>query len=267
MNQELRTVFDEYVELYHTFRPHYPEGLFKRLITITKLKNRAKLLEIGPGTGQATQALASHGYDITAIELGGNLAKKARKVLAKFPNVKVITGAYEDVSLPANSYDLVLSATAFHWLKPETKFTKTHHILVPGGYLAIIHTEHVSDENGDKFFLASKPLYDKYTSVNGATLPDKNFQLPTIASLNPPEKVDEKLFSLKDFSIFPLTLSYSAHDYVALLATYSPHIALEPSKREAFLRGIEDLINQRFAGQVDKHYAMTLTIAQRIDLG
>src|SRR6266513_3682742 len=97
----LRTTFNSDVERYHAQRPSYPTALFEKLVTDTHLPKSAELLEIGPGTGQATKPLAERGYHITAIELGEELAAKAREVLADYHDVDVITGAFENVELPS----------------------------------------------------------------------------------------------------------------------------------------------------------------------
>lgn len=120
----LRATFNNEAELYYAVRPRYPEKLFDALVENAELQEGAKLLEIGPGTGQATEPLAKRRYDITAIELGTDLAEVARKTLGKYKNVDIITGAFEDVELLPQSFDLVYAATAFHWIKPEVKFIK-----------------------------------------------------------------------------------------------------------------------------------------------
>ena len=155
---DLRTTFDEDAERYNTFRPQYPEALFEKLIKDTGISNHWELLEIGPGTGQATKPLAKIGAEITAIELGAALADIARKELQQHTNVHVVTGSFEETHLPASHYDLIYSATAFHWVKEEYKFAKTAQLLKPKGYLAIIHTEHISDGHGDAFHKAGQPI-------------------------------------------------------------------------------------------------------------
>lgn len=264
----LRTTFNADVERYHAMRPHYPEELFEKLIADAHLPEHAELLEIGPGTGQATKPLVERGYHITAIELGDELAAKAREALTDYPNVEVITGAFEDVDLPAGHYDLIYSATAFHWIKPEYKFAKPHNLLKPGGHLAIIHTEHVSDEAGDAFFLASKHIYQKYHAHVKDMPINKydDFTPPQLKDLQPPEKIDEALFSLESFTVFPMTISYTSQEYVDLLATYSPHLALPEDKRAGFMGDIKVLIDKDYGGRMTKHYGMTLTIAKRIEL-
>ena len=158
---DLRTTFDEDAERYNTFRPQYPEALFDKLIKDIGINNHSELLEIGLGTGQATKPLAKVGAEITAIELGAALVDKARKELQQYTNVHVMAGSFEEIHLPVSHYDLIYSATAFHWVKEEYKFTKTAQLLKPKGYLAIIHTEHISDGRGDAFHKASQPIYDK----------------------------------------------------------------------------------------------------------
>jgi len=263
MTLELKTTFNTTPERYHANRPNYPVALFDKLIADTKLIDSSQLLEIGPGTGQATKPLAEKGYSITSVELGDELAKKAREVLAAFPNVQIITGAYEDVNLPENHFDLVYSATAFHWIQPEVKFTKTHRLLKPGGYLALIHTEHVSDEAGDVFFYASKPLHQKYRGADTPVNEQDDFTPPKLRDLQPPEKVDETLFSLESFTVFPMELSYTSQEYIDLLATYSPQLAMPEERRTAFLTDLKELIDEDFDGHITKHYGMTLTITKR----
>lgn len=257
-NNTLRGTFDIDAELYHASRPHYPSELFETLIDTTKLDKNAHLLEIGIGTGQATQPLAKQGYKITTIELGKNLANVAQRELAKYPNVKIIQGAFEDIDLPTNSFDLIYAATTFHWIKPDVQFSKPHKLLKKDGYLAVIHTEHVSDEAGDVFVEASQPIYDKYTPKNT----DGKFKLPTIKSLKP-MKIDESLFEIILFKIFPLNIRYSAEEYTNLLLTYSPTTALPTDKRNGFLNAIHDLIEKQFNGSIEKSFAMTLTIAKK----
>jgi protein-L-isoaspartate O-methyltransferase len=257
---DLRMTFDEDAEQYNRFRPHYPQALFDTLIASTNINSGSSLLEIGPGTGQATEPLAKLGSDITAIELGAGLADKARQVLRQYSNVHIIVDSFEDANLPTTSYDLIYSATAFHWVKEEYKFTKTARLLKPGGYLAIIHTEHVSDEKGDDFTFASQPIYQKY-SHNG-TSTHETFRLPTVRELKEPA-FDTSLFKLSGFNIFLATILYSAQEYAGLLSTYSPTIAMPAGRRKSFLSEIEQLINKRFDGSAARNFAFTLTILQK----
>lgn len=254
----LRTAFNRAARLYHVIRPRYPETLFEALVEVTQLQDDARLLEIGPGTGQATEPLAKRGYQITAIELGADLGEVARERLRPYPNVEVRTGAFEEVELAPEAFDLVYAATALHWIRPEVRFTRPHNLLKQRGHLAIIHTNHVAGEAGDEFFFASQPIYKKFQ------LDDKEagFRLPRTADLKAAE-LDENLFELVFFAAFPLVVRYTAAEYAQLLSTFSPVISMHAEMRVGFLKEIVELIEEQFGGSILKHFAMTLTIAEK----
>ena len=261
MNKDtkLRATFNKEAELYDLIRPSYPEELINALIKIVQLQENSKLLEIGPGTGQATEPLAKRGYEIIAVELGSELAEVARKKFEEYEKVEIITGAFEDVELSKSSFDLVYSATAFHWVKPECKFNKPHNLLKDGGHLAIIGTNHISDEKGDEFFFATQPIYKKYKPGGKY---DDDLRYKKVSELKADE-VDENLFRPVFFQAFPLVIAYSAEEYAQLLNTYSPQISMEPDQRARFMEEIKELVNEKFGGSIQKHFAMTLTIAKK----
>ncbi|HBP00004.1 MAG: Methyltransferase type 11 [Candidatus Uhrbacteria bacterium GW2011_GWF2_41_16] len=258
-NIDLRKTFDEEAQLYDLIRPHYPAELFDTIVKTADLQPDSKLVEIGPGTGQATIPFAERGYEIIGIELGSALADVASKNTEKYNKVKIMTGAFEDVELPQSTFDLVYSATAFHWIKPEIKFSRPHKLLKNGGYLAIINTCHVSDEKGDEFLLASQPIYKQYKP--GGTY-DENLKFSRTSELST-DKVDEELFKQVFFQAFPLAIQYTAKEYTQLLSTYSPQISMESQSRANFMTAIEQLINEEFNGSIMKHFAITLTMAKK----
>ncbi len=258
---ELRRTFDRVAELYHAIRPCYPSALFDALVREARLPPQANVVEIGPGTGQATEPLARRGYDITAIELGGGLAEVARRELRRYPNVRVITGAFEDVGLPDHTFDLVMAATALHWIAPAARFAKPHRLLKPSGRLAIIHTYHVSDERGDLFFHTSQAIYDKY-------YPRGDQAAPTLPAPNDVQAaaLDPALFRLAAFERFAMEVEYTADEHARLLNTYSPTLALPEDQRRGFLADIATLIEREFGGKLVMRYVMSLTVAEPLDL-
>ncbi|MGN6486097.1 MAG: class I SAM-dependent methyltransferase, partial [Thermomicrobiales bacterium] len=55
----------------------------------------------------------------------------------------------------------------------------------------------------------------------------------------------------------------TTQDYLALLGTYSGHIALDPERRAGLLGCIGELIDGEFGGQVAKAYRYELILAHR----
>jgi SAM-dependent methyltransferase len=257
-NIDLRRTFDEVAAVYNEIRPTYPDELFTELVRSSGITIDSRLLEIGPGTGQATRSLAKFGFDITGIELGASLASIAATELKGYANVKIVAGSFEEVELQPGSFDLIYAATAFHWIDPAVKYVRSHELLKTGGHLAIIHTNHVSDEKGDAFLTIAQPIYEQYDFAPKGRSPI----IPRHRDVCP-ESLDTNLFEQVYFETFPIVITYSAAGLVKLLNTFSNHLAAPTAIREAFFAKIEALINDRFSGEVEKHYSMSLTVARK----
>ena len=88
--------FDAAARLYDKFRPGYPEPLFDDLVQLSGIPAGGRILEIGPGTGQATLPLARRGLSILGLELGASMARVCRRNTHEFPNVEILNVAFED---------------------------------------------------------------------------------------------------------------------------------------------------------------------------
>jgi SAM-dependent methyltransferase len=265
----LRATFDSAAELYDRARPGYPPELFDDLADIAGLTPGARVLEIGSGTGQATLPLAERGFQITAIELGPNLAAVARRKLARFPDVTIVEGAFEDWPLPPEPFDAVVSATAFHWLDPSVRVTKTADALRPGGALATIATHHIG--GGDaRFFIDVQDCYRRWFPEPPPYPPLRagegiSRHLPTAADLarDSGELEHSGRFEPPTFRRYEWEQPYSAQEYVDLLSTYSDHRALDETVRRHLLDCIRRLIDERYGGRIRKRYLNELRMARR----
>ena len=139
---KLKRTFDNDAELYDKARPAYPEQIFDDLFALGRLDHTAVVLEVGCGTGQATRHLARRGCRVMCLELGENLAAVARRNLASFAGVEVITSTFESWEPRDFRFDAVLAATSWHWLDPEVRYEKAARVRKPGGILAIVDNGH-----------------------------------------------------------------------------------------------------------------------------
>lgn len=215
-------------------------------------------MEIGSGTGIATQPMAERSYEVTAIELGPNLAAVARRKLARFPNVSVLVGAFEDWPLPAEPFDAVVSATAFHWLDPAVRVTKAADALRPGGVLATIATHHI--DGGDaQFFIDVQDCYRRWFPESPGV------RLPPAAeiSADSAELEHSGRFEPPTFRRYEWEEPYSALEYLDLLSTYSDHRAVDETARQHLLDCVAQLIVERYGGRIRKRYLNELLIARR----
>lgn len=232
------------------------------------LRPGSRVLEIGSGTGQATLALAERNFDITAIELGPSLAAVARRKLARFPNVAVVVAAFEKWPLPPEPFDAVVAATAFHWLDPSLRVTKSADALRAGGMLATIATHHI-DGGDTEFFIEVQDCYQRWFPRPPRHPPPgegiSTYRLPTATDIprDSAELEQSGRFEPATFRRYEWEQAYSAQQYVDLLFTYSDHRALEETRRQHLLDCIARLIVERYGGRIRKRYFNELRIARR----
>ncbi len=257
--QRLRATFDQAADLYDRARPGYPPALFDDLAKLAGIGPGSRVLEIGPGTGQATVALAERGCQIVAVELGAQLATVARRNLARFPKVQVLTAPFEHWPLPAEPFDVVLAATAFHWIDPAVRVGKAAAALRPGGVLATIATHHIAGGT-QAFFAQVQGCYERWDPDTPPGL-----RLPTAAQV-PSDRGEldrSGWFGLVEFRRYQWERSYSTASYLEVLGTYSGHRAMNPMARASLLGCIAGLIDTRFGGRISKRYLTELRTAHR----
>jgi SAM-dependent methyltransferase len=255
----LRVTFDEDAERYDRARPGYPPAVFDDLAALTGIGPGSRVLEIGCGTGQATVALAERGYEIVAVELGAGLAAVARRNLARFPKVEVVTAPFESWPLPPEPFDLVISATAFHWIDPAVRVVKSAQALRPGGTLATIATYHVAG-GSLQFFADAQDCYERW---DPATPPGLRLEPAESIHQEGEEIVRSGLFESPQFCRHLADLTYTRESYIDVLLTYSGHRALPPEAQAGLLGCIGGLIDDRYGGQVVKRYLSELRTARR----
>jgi SAM-dependent methyltransferase len=120
-----------------------------------------RVLEVGPGTGQATVELLARGADVLAVEPGPRLAAHRSQDLGG-ERWRVVVDFIENVPLADSSIDLVVSATAFHWVHADVALPRLARALRPEGWLAVWWTEFGDVERPTGFRHALDQLYLRY---------------------------------------------------------------------------------------------------------
>ena len=132
-----RALFDEVADLYDATRQSYPNEIVEVIVRTAELRTGLSVLEIGCGTGQLTRRLAGRGLDITAIDIGPAMVAGAKRNVAD-PKVAFQVSSFEDFQA-SRVFDLIVSATAFHWVDPDLGLAKAARTLRPSGWLALSH--------------------------------------------------------------------------------------------------------------------------------
>jgi SAM-dependent methyltransferase len=260
-DHDLRATFNTVAAQYQHARPDYPDELYADLLAMTGVRPPARLLEVGCGPGKATLPLARRGFRITAIELGDALAAEARRNLAGFPAVSVITSSFEEWEPPNAPFDLVYAATAWHWMDPEARYEKAAALLPSGRHLAIWGAEHAFPADFDPLFTQIRDVYEEIGEHDDDPWPPP---LPE----DRPDPTAAELESSGHFEVVGTrrhvwARRYTAAAYIALLDTFSGHIAMEPAKRDHLYRAITRLLAERPDGRLTRHWLAVLTIGRR----
>lgn len=228
---DFRKTFDKIPERFDAYRPRYCKELFQELETICGLNSEKKVLEIGPGTGQATEPVLQTGCDYTAIELGENFTFFMKDKFGRYPNFHIVNADFENYCFNENSFDLVYSAATIQWIPEETAFTKTYRMLKPGGWLAMFMTR--SDETSANPGLKKEidKVYDKYFCVKQKYNCKLNY-----------ENALHYGFEHLIYREWKNVRRLNADEYICYISTHCEHITLEEPYKSNFYAGIKKAI-------------------------
>jgi SAM-dependent methyltransferase len=126
---------------YDTYRLPYPQELIDDLARRAGADGTGRLLDLACGTGKVAFALRNSFAEIWAadqepdmIDMASSKAA-ASKDAARF---RFVTGAAEDLDLPAGTFDLVTVGNAFHRLRRDIVAGHIRRWLRPDGHLALL---------------------------------------------------------------------------------------------------------------------------------
>jgi ubiquinone/menaquinone biosynthesis C-methylase UbiE len=239
-NLDLKFLFDEAVLNYEKRRPNYGTELFKDVIKYAEITMDKSLLEVGCGTGQATEPFLKTKCKVTAVELGENLASFTREKFKAYKDFNVIRAAFEDYECEDNTFDMLYSATAFHWIPDEIGYKKAYRIIKSGGTIALFWNRPSPNDKDN-------PVHQKIQSIYREVLPQWSNKVtqsqdkPKYSSVN---KIEQYGFVNVEFKQYHNIRKMTGVEYVELLNTYSDHIALEKSIKLLLFNAIRTAIEE-----------------------
>ena len=255
---ERRRTFDAVVDAYDAIRPSYPAPMFD--VVFRMLPGDPHIVEVGPGTGQATRDLLARGASVHAIEIGPALAERLR---AKLPTDRlyITVGDFETVDLPSGGAEALFAATAYHWISRPAQLDRPADLLTPGGVLAIVDLVQVDDPTDRGFFAAVQPVYDRYgqgTPV-GVHAPARDAVDPPIAH----HVADDDRFTDVTVHRYDWDQTYTGDEYRTLMRSYSGTQMMSPAERRGLLDDVQRLVEDDFDGEVTRPLVVALTTARR----
>jgi SAM-dependent methyltransferase len=248
-----RGLFDGVAELYDASRRGYPRELVEFMVATAFVHPGSAVLEVGCGTGQLTEQLAGYGFDLTAVDIGPSMiAIAGRRPNAGTVNFNVV--AFEDFEAPGSSFDLIVSATAFHWVDPGTGFEKAARILRPGGWLALLGTR---EEYDDPFGSALLDMWVARSDDGGAWTRQR-------------KPSDAELITAAGLFDVPLERAHShrmtlpVETVIAVENTRATSLSFAPDIRQGFNEELRHHLGRHLMSRTDVHLSQqtNMTMAQ-----
>ena len=222
---EFRKVFDTIPEQFDRYRPRYCEALFDDLIRYAAVGPDKTVLELGPGTGQATDPILKTGCDYHAIELGEHLFEKMKEKYGAWPNFHIVNADFITHDFGGQRFDLIYSAATIQWIPEEIAFSKTFALLRPGGTLAMMLTKGDYRTPNEALFRKIQQVYDAYFK-------------PETPYTHGGFRYDNAVrYGYVDFEKreFHGQRVFTAEEYAAFCGTHCDHIVIpEPDKTRLF---------------------------------
>ena len=258
----LEWTFDTVASTYEKLRPGYNDELYKMLFDYIPIDNSSNVVEIGIGGGQATLPVLKTGCKLTAVEYGEQFSALCRDKFRDYPDFNVITNKFENVDFENDAYDLVYSASAFHWIPEEIGYKKVFAMLKKGGVFARFANHPYRDKGNPALSAAIDEIYDKYYNKY------HNKKRELLTEYTEKQAADRAMIAEKygftdiRYALFYRERIFTAKEYIELLGTYSDHIAIEETTRAKFFSAIENAINN-YGGTITIYDTMDLQLARK----
>jgi SAM-dependent methyltransferase len=245
-------VFGEVAELYERRRPGYPAEVFDAVLGA--LDSTARALEAGCGTGKATRELARRGVDVTAYEPDSAMASVARRACADLP-VRIEERPFEEWTGEPQSFDLVASAQAWHWIDRERRDELARTALRPGGTLAVWWNQ-IGEWHGP-LREAIDAAYAKYAPELEQSVVDQPAPPAMQDALD-----DRQGFEPVQRRSYRWSAVYDATAYGELIQTHSDHRMQPGEHLQALVEAVRSAIDAA-GGELVYPYETVLLIARR----
>ncbi len=242
LSDERRLSFGQVAELYEQARPSYPTSLVNDVLAYAGLEPGDTILDVGAGTGKATRLFAARGHRIVALEPSAEMAAIARRASADFPSVEIVQSDFEHWPVPSVRFGLLISAQAWHWIDPGSRYRKARAVLRVGGALAAFWNW--PDWRGcplrgelDDAYREVAPSIERGDPMRPSTEPDD------LAGDWDSEIADAERFADAEVRGYERDCRYTSEEYVRLLSTTSGHLLLGRATRNCLLGRIAAIID------------------------
>ncbi len=227
---EYRKVFDTIPEQFDQYRSRYCKGLFDQLIAYAGVDKKTTVLELGPGTGQASEPILDTGCDYHAIELGEHLYAFMKKKYGARSNFHIINDDFITYDFGDQKFDLIYSAATIQWIGEEIAYPKVLDLLRPGGVLAMIVKREEYRSSNEGLYAEIQKVYDAYFQ------PEYDYR----KTIRPFGYTNAPAYGYTPVEIWEFhdKRVMNARQYVGYCGTHSDHLTIKEPYRTKFFEGL-----------------------------
>lgn len=189
--------------------------------------------------------------------MGDKLAQYSKEKFIDFSNFNIINTEFENFKSADNEFDLIYSATAFHWIPEEMGYPKVFNLLKRGGTLALFWNHPFVYRGDTQLHMEIRKAYQKHRPSNKNPVEFNADQCQVII-----DKMSKYGFTDISNKLFYQTRILNAEQYIHLLNTYSDHRAMAKEAKEKLEEEIGQAIN-KFGGELKIYDTMDLYLARK----
>ncbi len=248
-------MFNQMAEYYDIFRPGYPTEIIHTIVEKARLTPASRVLEIGSGSGKATEQFADYGFEMLCMDPGEDLVQKGNQ---RFQDTKIsfVASRFEDYALPSEHFDAIVSAQAFHWVPKPRGYELCSATLKKGGWLMPFwNIEIIHDTELDHELLAILEKYSAFT----ATMKNDDYGNRVNTKLN--EITESGYFRKPEVFQKHWEKTYTADEYFGFVMTGNVFIQNSDSVKSACYHELQTL-DAKYNG-IKRHYICELYTAQK----
>jgi SAM-dependent methyltransferase len=248
--------FDAHSEIYNDVRPGYPKEVYDTISKYKSFNKNTDILEIGSGNGIASQEIYNKWQSkMILIEPGDNLCDLLKDRFNKNADVKIYNTSFEKYNNEI-TFDVIFSATAFHWCDIKIKYKKAYELLKNDGLLILYWNNYgIEDEK------ISKEIQNIYVKYGKGIKDGKSaYEIQMEKIENRKKEIEEsEYFKILEHKIIKTVKEYSGSDYIKLVKTFPDHIKLG----DEFFKEMNETIIKN-GNRIQVRIILNLEIAEKV---